>query len=216
MNRKEIVESIYESKLIAIIRGMEPEYCAKFANAIYAGGIRHVEVTFDQKATDGFKATTDGIKSILSAMGSKMIVGAGTVLTREQVDLTIAAGGSFIVTPALDLDVLKYAREKGLVTLPGVFTPTEAVTAYNAGADFVKIFPAGNLGPEYIKAMKAPLSHIPMLAVGGINEQNFRAFLKAGATGAGVGGNLVNKNWIKAGEFDKITALAKEFVNCTK
>ena len=149
-------------------------------------------------------------------MGEKMVVGAGTVLTREQVDLTVAAGGRFIVTPSLNLDVLHYAQKKGLVTLPGVLTPTEAVAAYEAGADFVKIFPAGNLGPGYIKAIKAPLSHIPMLAVGGVNEKNFAEFLKAGAAGAGVGGNLVNKDWIKAGEFDKITALAKEFVNCTR
>lgn len=216
MTREEIVKDIADKKLIAIIRGMEPEYCEGFAKAIYEGGIRYVEVTFNQKATDGFKATTDSIQAIISAMGEKMVVGAGTVLTREQVDLTVAAGGRFIVTPSLNLDVLRYAQKKGLVTLPGVLTPTEAVAAYEAGADFVKIFPAGNLGPGYIKAIKAPLSHIPMLAVGGVNEKNFAEFLQAGAAGAGVGGNLVNKDWIKAGEFDKITALAKEFVNCTR
>lgn len=216
MTREEIVKDIADKKLIAIIRGMEPEYCEGFAKAIYEGGIRYVEVPFNQKATDCFKATTDSIQAIISAMGEKMVVGAGTVLTREQVDLTIAAGGRFIVTPSLNLDVLGYAKQKGLVTLPGVLTPTEAVAAYEAGADFVKIFPAGNLGPGYIKAIKAPLSHIPMLAVGGVNEKNFADFLKAGAAGAGVGGNLANKDWIKAGEFDKITALAKEFVNCTR
>lgn len=216
MTREEIVKDIADKKLIAIIRGMEPEYCEGFAKAIYEGGIRYVEVTFNQKATDGFKATTDSIQAIISAMGEKMVMGAGTVLTREQVDLTVAAGGRFIVTPSLNLDVLRYAKEKGLVTLPGVLTPTEAVAAYEAGADFVKIFPAGNLGPGYIKTIKAPLSHIPMLAVGGVNEKNFAEFLQAGAAGAGVGGNLVNKAWIKAGEFDKITALAKEFVNCTR
>ena len=99
-----------------------------------------------------------------------------------------------------------------MVTMPGALSPTEAVNAWKAGADFVKVFPIGNLGAGYLKAMKAPLGHIPMLAVGGVNEKNIADFLRAGAVGAGVGGNLVNQKWIRNGEYDKITALAQEFV----
>ena len=212
MTREEIVQSIYNNKVIAIIRGMEPQHCVSCAEALYAGGIKMIEVTFNQRASDSFRATTDAIRAICETMEEQMTVGAGTVLTREQVDLAYDAGACYIVTPSLNLEVLRYAKEKGMVTLLGALTPSEVVTAYEAGADFVKIFPIGNLGPAYMKAIKAPLSHIPMLAVGGVNEKNIQGFLDAGAIGAGVGGNLVNKVWVENGEFDKITALAKEYV----
>lgn len=160
--------------------------------------------------------TTAAIRSIHDALEGKVYVGAGTVLTREQVDLAKEAGALYIITPSTNPDVIRYAKEQGLVTMPGAMTPSEVVEAYEAGADFVKIFPVGNLGAAYIKAVKAPLSHIPILAVGGVNEKNIAEFLRMGAVGAGVGGNLVNTQWIKNGEFDKITALAEEFVKNAK
>ena len=100
----------------------------------------------------------------------------------------------------------------GLVSMPGAMTPSEIVTAYQAGASFVKVFPVGDLGAGFLKALKAPLSHIPLLAVGGVNPDNIADFMKAGAVGAGVGGNLTNKNWIAAGEYDKITEVAAALV----
>lgn len=212
MTREQIIEHVYESKIIAIVRGMEPEYCVKFTEALYAGGIDMVEVTFNQRATDNYQATTAAISAISQQLGDKICVGAGTVLSKKQVDLAYEAGARYIVTPSINEEVIKYAKEKGMVTMPGAFSATEAVKAYEAGADFVKIFPIGNLGPGYMKALKAPLSHIPMLAVGGINENNIADYIKAGAIGAGVGGNLVNMTWIKNGEYDKITELAKEFI----
>ena len=211
MTREEIIRCIYDKKLIAIVRGMEPEACVAAAQAVLAGGICMIEVTFNQKAEDGFRATTEGIRAICEKLGDKMVVGAGTVLTCRQVDLAYEAGARYIVTPSFNAEVVRYAREKGMVTLPGVLTPTEAVAAYEAGADFVKIFPVGNLGAAYIKAIRAPLSHIPMLAVGGVNENNVADFLQAGAVGAGIGGNLVNAKWLASGELDKITAKAREF-----
>ena len=112
--------------------------------------------------------------------------------------------------------VIARTRELGMVSMPGALTPTEIVKAYNAGADIVKVFPIGNLGAGYLKAVKAPLSHIPMAAVGGVNEKNAADFIKAGAAGLGVGGNLVNKEWIANGEWDKITALAQAFTDAVK
>lgn len=214
--RDTIINSVYENKVIAIVRGMEPEDCVGLAKALYAGGIKMMEVTFNQRSTDHFEATTKAIRAINETMEGKVLVGAGTVLTTEQVDLAKEAGAQYIISPSVDEEVIRYTREQGLVSMPGAMTPSEAVTAYKAGADFVKIFPVGNLGSSYIKAMKAPLSHIPFLAVGGVNEKNVAEFLAAGAVGVGVGGNLVNAQWIKAGNWEALTDLAKQYVEAAK
>ena len=140
-----------------------------------------------------------------------MAFGAGTVTSLEMVELAHQAGAQFIVSPNTNEAVIRATVEKGMVSMPGAMTATEVLDAYSYGADFVKLFPIGNLGASYVKAICAPINHVPMLAVGGVNEKNIKEFLDAGAVGAGVGGNLVNKAWIAAGEFDKITALAREF-----
>ena len=214
--REEIIQNVYDNKIIAIVRGMEPEHCVNLARALYEGGINMVEITFNQKSTDHFEATTKAIRAISEELSEQVMVGAGTVLTKEQVDLAKEAGALYIITPSSNPEVIRYAKEQGMVTMPGAMTPSEIAAAYEAGADFVKIFPVGNLGAAYIKAVKAPMSHIPVLAVGGVNEKNVAEFIKAGAIGAGVGGNLVNAQWIQNGEFDKITALAREFVTNAK
>ena len=139
-------------------------------------------------------------------------MGAGTVTTLEMLDAAYQAGAKFIVSPDMNPEIIAKTAELGLVSMPGAMTPTEILAAYRAGADFVKVFPATSLGAAYVKAVRGPFNHIPLLAVGGVNEKNVDEFIKAGAVGAGVGGNLVNKDWIAAGEFDKITALAKEFI----
>ena len=128
------------------------------------------------------------------------------------VERAYAAGAQFIVSPDTNVAVIQRTRELGMVSMPGAMTPSEAMAAHTAGADFVKLFPAGALGAGYIKAVRAPLSHIAFLAVGGINENNAKSFIEAGCVGLGVGGNLVNKAWIEAGEFNKIAALARTFV----
>ena len=140
-----------------------------------------------------------------------MAFGAGTVTSLEMLELAKNAGAQFIVSPDTNEEVIKATVAGGMVSMPGALTPTEIVTAHRYGADFVKVFPTANLGASYIKAIRGPINHIRLLAVGGVNEKNIGEFLKAGVNGAGVGGNLVNKEWIKNGEFDKITALAKEF-----
>ncbi len=210
--QEKIIRNVREKKLIAIVRGMEPEYMVSLGQALYDGGINMIEVTFNQAATDNYAATVKGIERLSEQFEGKVLVGAGTVLSKEQVDLAKNAGAQYIITPSTDPEVISYSKEQGLVAMPGALTPSEAVIAWKAGADFVKIFPAGNLGAAYIKAISAPLSHIPFLAVGGVNEKNIPEFLKAGAVGFGVGGNLVNKEWVMKGETDKITQLAQQFV----
>ena len=210
--REQVLEWIDRYKIIAIVRGADPAQCAAVAEALYQGGIRLMEVTYDQKKPASWQATADAIGALARTYEGRMFVGAGTVTSPELVELTAAAGGSFIVSPDTDAAVIRKTRELGLVSLPGALTPTEIKAAHEAGADYVKVFPLGVMGPAYLKAIRAPLSHIKMTAVGGINEKNLKDYLEAGACGAGIGGNLANKKWIEAGEFDKITEVARELV----
>lgn len=208
--REQVIEQINQHKIIAIIRGAEPEQCRKMAQAIYDGGFKLLEITYDMKAPASWQATADLIGELAKEYEGRMLVGAGTVTCVELVEMTAKAGGTFIISPDTDVDVIKKTRELGLVSMPGALTPTEIKTAHNAGADFVKLFPADSMGPKYIKAVRAPLGHIKLVATGGVNEKNLADFLAAGASGAGIGGNLANKAWADAGEYDKITEVARQ------
>ena len=214
--RESIIDLIEKEKIIAIVRGAEPEQCKAVAQALYAGGIRLMEITYDQKRPESWQATANAIGALAREYEGRMFVGAGTVTSPELVELTAKAGGAFIISPDTDVAVIKKTRELGLVSMPGAMTPSEIKTAHNAGADFVKLFPVGSLGAGYLKAVKAPLSHIKIMAVGGVNEENAAEFLKAGAAGLGVGGNLAKKAWIEAGEYDRLTAAAKALVEAVR
>ena len=207
--RQEIIDWVLANRVVAIIRGFDPEICLKLADAYYEGGIRMVEVTFPQARPEDFHKTAEAIKAISDRFAGKVQAGAGTVLTREQLQMARDAGSKYMITPSVNTALIREAREMGLVTMPGAMTPTEAVTAHEAGADFVKIFPAGALGPKYVKDIRAPLSHIRFLAVGGVGPANVADFMKAGCVGAGVGGELTNKEYIAAGAWDRIAAAAR-------
>jgi len=210
--RNTVIQQILAKKLIAIVRGLPESQAVPLAGALLAGGITLIEVTFNQADPESFPCTAGAIAAIRDAYGGRMRVGAGTVMTPEQLRLAHDAGAGFIISPNVDPVVIEQTRALGLVSLPGCMTATEATAAHSYGADFIKVFPAGVLGPGYISALKAPLSHLKFLAVGGVDCANIPAFLRAGALGFGVGGKLVNKDWIAAGAFDKITALAQEYV----
>ena len=214
--REEVIAKIQEEKIIAIVRGVGAEACRKVADALYEGGIRLMEITFDQKDPASFAATGGAIRAIGEAYAGRMLVGAGTVTSVELVELAASAGARYIISPDVNVDESRRTRELEMVSLPGAMTPTEVMTAHNAGADFVKLFPAGNLGVSYIKAIRAHISHVKLLAVGGVNEDNVAEFLHAGLVGAGVGGNLANKKWIEAGEYHKITETARKLVDAAK
>ena len=210
--REDVIKKTLEKKIVVIVRGVFGEDCVKLAQALYAGGIELLEVTFDQSKPEAFSRTADTIRQLVEVLGDKMIFGAGTVTSVELVQMAKEAGARFIVSPDTNEQVIRATIEAGMVSMPGAMTPTEIVAAHSYGADFVKVFPIGTLGAAYLKAVKAPLNHIKMLAVGNVTEKNIGEYMAAGADGAGVGGQLVNKEWIANGEFDKITALAKEFV----
>ena len=208
--RERIIQRINQTKIIAIIRGIpDRSLCLSVVEAIYQGGIDLVEVTFNQSAPERFTDTTGAISAIRDRFGDKVAVGAGTVLTPEQAQMAADAGAAYLISPNADAAVIQKTRDLGLVSIPGVLSPTEIVAAADAGADFAKLFPAGLLGSDYIKAIKAPLSHIKVLAVGGVDAGNIPAFLKAGCDGFGIGGTLVNKAWIAAGAYHKITEVAE-------
>ena len=207
--REEIIRKVLDKKLIAIVRGVYGEECLHLAQALYDGGIELMEVTFDQSQPEKFARTSDTVKLLIAEMGQKMAFGAGTVTSLETLELAEKAGAQFIVSPDVNEKVIRRTVADGLVSMPGAMTPTEILTAHEYGADFVKVFPTSNLGSAYIKAIRGPINHVRLLAVGGVNADNISDFLAAGCCGAGIGGNLVNKQWIAAGEFDKITALAR-------
>lgn len=211
-----IIQAVKDHKIIAIVRGVESEKCLRVAQALYDGGIRLMEITYNQKAPDSWEETARTIGTVARAYEGKMYVGAGTVTCTELVELTAKHGGQFIISPDVNEKVIRRTCELGMISMPGALTPTEVMTAHTAGAHFVKLFPAGNLGVGYLKAVKAPISHVDLLVVGGVDEKNIGAFLAAGAVGAGIGGNLVNSAWVENGKFDKITEVAKLLVKATQ
>ena len=206
-----VIELIKKYKLIAIIRNVEREDLIPLCNALYEGGVRLVEITF---SSDGLcdERTAQDIRLVAEHFAGKLAVGAGTVVTTEQVLMTRDAGGQFIISPNTSKDVIGETKKSGLVSIPGALTPTEIIDAYSFGADFVKVFPVGKSGCEYIKAIKAPLSHIPMIAVGGVDLNNLGEYLAAGVNGVGIGSNIVHKGYIKQKNFAAIKRLASEYV----
>lgn len=212
MDREQLIKEIRDNKIIVIMRGLNFEQAADTVQALYDGGIRFCEITFDAKGKTPDCDVARNIEKLVHKFDGKVNIGAGTVLTEQQVDLTAAAGGKFIISPDVNVGVIKRTRERGLVSIPGALTATEAVTAHNAGADFIKLFPVGELGPGYLKALTAPLSHIDFLAVGGITEQNIGEYLSSGACGAGIGAGIVDKRLVQEKDWAGITRLAQKYI----
>lgn len=202
---------IIKHKIIAIIRGVERSRIVPLTQALYDGGIRLVEVTFNQASPTGNEDTVFAIREIQQALGDRLCIGAGTVMTTEQVQLASEAGAQYLISPNTNLQVIQKTKELGLISIPGAITPTEAALAYEHGADFVKLFPAGELGLSYVKAVMAPLNHIPFLVVGGIDESNMDSFLKIGVKGFGIGSNIVKKSLVQEEKYAEIALLAERY-----
>ena len=209
-------ETILTHKIVAIVRGFSSEDVVEMAKAYVANGIHCIEVTFDQSSEEKRLETAKTIRAVKEALGDQVCVGAGTVMTVEQVQMAAEAGAEYMISPNVDEEVIRETKRLGKVSIPGAMTPTEVAAAYKMGADIIKLFPANELGLSYIMAIKAPLKHIPLMATGGVRPANAADYLKAGSAALGVGGNLVNKEWVAAGEFDKIGNAAKEFVESIK
>ena len=213
LNREEIIKDIEKNKIIVIMRGFTEEQLINSVDAMEKGGIRLVEVTFDQAKTVSDEATAANIRSLKNHFDGKVRIGAGTVMTEEQVELAYKAGAEFIISPDCYEGVIRKTRELGMVSIPGVFTPTEAANAHRYGADFAKLFPNSEVKISYLKALTVPLSHIKFLAVGGVNSDNMKEYLDAGAKGIGIATAIADKKSIFNGDYAEITRRAKLFTD---
>lgn len=201
-----------EKKLISIVRGAPTEKITRIAEALWRGGFRFLEITFDQAGNIPLEVSAEQIRMVREAFEGRLHVGAGTVMTESQRKLAAAAGAEYIISPNVNVEIIRATKAAGLLSIPGAFTPSEIVTAYEAGAEFVKLFPADCIDLHYIKAIRAPINHVPLLAVGGVTPENLGAYLKAGMAGAGIGSVLVKKEDVAADDFDAIAARAARYV----
>lgn len=205
------IQIIEEAKIIVIVRGVAREKLIPLVQAMYDGGIRAVECTFNAGGNPSDEEIAENIRMLVEKFGDRMVIGAGTVLTPKQVRLTREAGGCFVISPDTNEEVIRYTKELGLVSIPGAFTPSEVTAAHRAGADFIKLFPVDLFGPRYIKIVSTPISNVRILAVNGITDENMNSYLDAGAVGVGVASGIVNKDLIANGDFEGITRLAKKY-----
>ena len=210
--REQIIQAVEKEKLIVIIRGIESDKLIPLAEAMYEGGIRLLEVTYSANGAVSDEDTAKNIERLAKHFDGRMYIGAGTVITEKQVELTKAAGGQFIISPDTCSEIIRKTRELNMVSMPGALTPSEIQLAHRSGADFVKLFPITNLGVAYVKAITAPLSHIKLLAVGGVDETNIADYLQTGISGFGVGSNITKKSLIEYGNYAEITKLARKYV----
>ncbi|HAA64722.1 MAG TPA: 2-dehydro-3-deoxyphosphogluconate aldolase, partial [Thermoanaerobacter sp.] len=185
MKSYEVLNKIKEVGICAIVRGTSVDSLYRIADSLIAGGIKAIEVASN---TPG---AAKMIEKLVEKYSDQVLVGAGTVLDAETARIAILSGASFILSPSLNLEMIKICQRYNVLPVPGISTPTEAVTAWENGAQIVKVFPAGVFGPNYIKQLKGPLSQIEMMAVGAVNLDNFKDFIKAGACSVGIGSELV-------------------------
>lgn len=205
-----MLELLLQHKIVAILRGIEDRHADDTAQALIDGGIHMMEITMN---TEGAAVM---IERWRTKFDGKAAVGAGTVTDVELAEQAVAAGAQFLISPNLDEEVIAYGRERGLSVWPGVMTPTEIVKAWKAGADAVKIFPMGTLGVGYLKEIRGPLNDIPMMATGGVDLHNIADYFKAGANAVGMGGKLVNLEWVREGKFDQVTERARQFADAVR
>ena len=205
MSAHENLTRIMDSGIVAVIRADSGDVLADVAEALVAGGVDVMEVTFT------VPNAIEVIQEVKRRVGDQILLGAGTVLDTETARAAILAGAEFIVSPATNPDVIKLCRRYDKIIAPGVFTPTEAITAWEAGADILKVFPADIGGPAHLKALRGPLPQCRLMPTGGVDLNTAADFLRAGAVALGVGGALVEKTTVEAGDFARIESLARQF-----
>jgi len=211
-----IYEKLELRQIIAIIRGVGKEHMIQTVETLLEGGIDCIEITFDHSREKGIRSTLDCLEMVSGHFGHQVILGAGTVLTKEEVHLAKSCGAQYIISPNTDQAVIAATKEAGMLSMPGALTPTEVIMAYHYGADIVKLFPIDTLGVAYLKAIKSPLKHIPVSAVGGVTPENINMFLNSGALCVGVGGNLVNAKLVESGDYEKIFLQTRSFCDRIK
>jgi 2-dehydro-3-deoxyphosphogluconate aldolase / (4S)-4-hydroxy-2-oxoglutarate aldolase len=207
MTKQECAKRIAEIAIIPVVRASSSRQALQAVEAVCAGGISVIEITMT------VPGALDTIAQLVRNMGKDVLIGAGTVLDTDMAQGCIDAGAEFIVSPGFDLLTVNLAKDAGKLMMAGGLTPTEVITAWRAGSDFVKVFPCGAVGgPNYIKALKAPLPHVPMVPTGGVNLSTAAEFLRAGAAALGVGGELISQAALNSGDTSSITRAARQFL----
>lgn len=207
MGPPEILSRIIGIGLVPVVRAASADGALRAVEAVYRGGVHVAEITMT--VPDAVRV----LERVADQFGDRILLGAGTVLDPDTAGACILAGAQFLVTPGLKLATIEAAKRHAKVIFPGALTPTEVLTAWEAGADAVKIFPCGNVGgPRYIKALKGPYPQIEMIPTGGVNLETAGEFLQAGACAVGVGGELVDPALIQQGRYDLIEERARQFI----
>ena len=202
----ETLSRLADTGVVAVLRGVEADQLIEITEALREGGVTAVEITADTPDVAG------KLGEVTGSFGDEVVVGTGTVLDSETARTTLMAGAEFVVSPSLHEDVIETCNRYGAVTAPGVMTPTEAIRGYEAGADFVKVFPAKTVGPAHLGAMKGPLGQVPMMPTGGVGPDNAGDYVEAGAFAVGAGGALADCDAAERGDYESITETARELV----
>lgn len=206
MSRHADLQRVLNTGMVAIIRASSGEQLVNVARALYEGGIDVIEVTFT------VPNAVEVLQAVHKDLGQKILLGAGTVLDPETARTAFLVGAQFLVSPTVNLEVIRMANRYDKLCMSGAYTPTEILTAWEAGADVVKVFPAEIGGPPYLKAIKGPLPQVRLMPTGGVNLETMHDFLKAGACAVGLGSSLVEKDAVEKGDFARIRSLAEQYV----
>lgn len=211
-----VLQNLLDTGFVAIARNVPEEKLADVAQALWEGGVRFFEVTYDQRREDAQALMARNLKSVYGRLGDKMIVGAGTVMTADQVRAAHDAGASYIVAPNTDPTVIETTKKLGMLSSPGALTPNEVAIAYQLGGDIVKLFPARDLGFGYIKNLRGPLNYIPIMATGGVNADNIGSFFAAGIQVVGTCPTVIPADDVANDRYDNITRLARLHVEAVR
>ena len=209
-----VLEAIRSGGVVAVVRVDSEDEALGATRALLRGGVRAIEITFTvpDAARVIARVARESAAGNLEEPDGELLLGAGTVTSAAQAHQALDAGAQYLISPCVVPEVIAVARERGAAMLPGALTPTEIFNAYQMGGDIIKVFPATRMGPSYIKDVRAPLPHIPLLPTGGVDAQNAGEWIKAGAVALGVGGKLVDRAAIKAGDWDVLTTRARELI----
>lgn len=210
MSGQRILHRVLSSGIVAVLRAPNGEVLLDVAEALHRGGVEAIEVTFTVPGAHRV------IEQVAAQLGDRIVLGAGTVLDAETARIALLSGAQFIVGPTVNLDVIALCRRYDKPVMPGALTPTEVVTAWQAGADIVKVFPSELTGPGYLKALHGPLPQVRLMPTGGVNLETAEAFLKAGACALGIGGSLVEPKAVAARDFAKIESLAAQYAEIVR
>lgn len=210
MNKVEVLEKVKELGLLAVIRGPSPELTVKMVEALVAGGVLGIEITYSTPNAE------EVVRTLSGQFGSNIVLGMGTLTKPEQASRAREAGANFLVSPICEESLVKSMVASELLTMAGALTPTEVFLAYTLGVDVIKIFPGSLGGPAYIKALKGPFPYIPMMPTGGVNAGNMAEWFSTGVVAVGAGSELCPPQLAKEGKFDEISKRASEFVQVVK